>query len=146
MKHFASRTLIALSAFAFIGIAASASANLLPPAKNTLTVKALFGFGEDAPAQPVVAQQYHVHDEDSFAKNTKVFSMMPYDKADLEFELSLPNDWTSEEMITGSLQPGQMTVMGDVARFKSQMIGILQAKAAVDALKMEHEMAAKHWL
>ncbi|MEZ0259441.1 MAG: hypothetical protein ACAH80_00435 [Alphaproteobacteria bacterium] len=146
MKHFASRTLIALAAVAFIGVAASASAHLLPPVNNTLAVKALFGFGEDKPAQPQVAQQYHVHDDDSFAKNTKVFSMMPYDKADLEFEFSLPNDWTSEEMITGQLQPGVMTVMGDVARFKSQMIGILQAKAAVEVLKIEHEMSAKHWL
>lgn len=148
MKHFASRTMIVLAALAIVGIAASsAMAHRLPPVQNTLAVKALFGFGEDKPAAPVVAPQYHVNNDETFSKNTKVFSMMPYDKADLEFELSLPNDWTSEEMITSaSFIDGGTAVMGDVARFKSQMIGILQAKAAVEVLKVEHEMSAKHWL
>jgi hypothetical protein len=76
--------------------------------------------------------------------------MMPYNKADLEFEMYLPSDWTPEDVVAAvggnDAQGVNAKITGPVAQFRSPMIGTQWATATVEVLKMDYEMSARNWL
>jgi hypothetical protein len=149
MKVFHRRVLLIAFALAFAvtaGFAQARNTGLKAPASAATRV--LFGFGDDAPPPEQENPKVHeIHDQASFAKKTKSFSMMPYNKADLEFEIYLPSDWTPEEKAfsDANLAIGEK-IAGEVARFWSPMIVTQRAYASIDVLKLDHEISARNWL
>lgn len=144
----ASRFLPALLAAVFCGglavTAAKAAAPHIAPS-SPLLQHVLFGFGENAkPATPPIAPIYEVHDDATFQALTKPFGMTPFGKAELEYEITLPKDWTEEE-VPQTLTDAQ-TIIGDVARYSSPMIGTQDLHVIVQVVKLEHEISAQNWL
>lgn len=149
MKIFSHRLIIPLLAAAFFvfatGLAVAAHAPALPPPASQ-AIPAFWGFGDSKKEEPQQAPVYEIHDDATFSKKTKAYSMMPYNKADLEFEIYLPSDWTSEDMVTASNGELGAKITGPVAAFRSPMIGTQFVTATVEVLKMDYEMSARNWL
>jgi len=124
--------------------AAAAAAPHLTPA-NSLLKPVLFGFGDNnKPAAPPIAPVYAVHDDATYQALTKPFGMTPFGKAELEYEITLPKDWTEEE-VPQTLTDAQ-TIIGDVARYSSPMIGTQDLHVVIQVAKLEHEISAENWV
>ncbi|MEZ0226768.1 MAG: hypothetical protein ACAH83_19580 [Alphaproteobacteria bacterium] len=149
MKNSVRRLIIPLLAIGFIagaaGFAFAAHMGALP-ALRTQALPVLFGFGDDKPAAQAQAQVHEIHDDATFAKKTKAYSMMPYNKADLEFELYLPAEWTAEDTVVSTSGEVGARITGPVAIFRSPMIGTQFATATVEVLKLDFEVSARNWL
>lgn len=151
MKSFARKLVIPALAAALIACMAGlafAATGMKLPAPASQAIPAFLGFGDDKPAAPQQQAVYDVHDDATFQKKTKSYSMMPYGKADLEFEIYLPSDWTSEDMVTASNVAGELNakITGPVAFFRSPMIGTQYVTATVEVLKIDTEISARNWL
>ncbi len=94
----------------------------------------------------VAAPKVHpIHDDATFIKETKAYGMMPYAKAELEYEILIPKDWTEVEAYD-TLQENQDAILSRIAYYKSPMVGTLQMELEINALKLKHEISAKNWL
>ena len=71
---------------------------------------------------------------------------MPYQKADLEFEIYLPADWTPEDLVAVGAAEVNSKITGPVAQFRSPMIGTQTALVTVEVLKLDTEISARNWL
>jgi hypothetical protein len=148
MKNTIRKIILPVMALAFIagaaGFAFAAHTGALP-ALRMQALPVLFGFGEEekTKAQP---QVHEIHDDPTFTKKTKAYSMMPYNKADLEFELYLPADWTAEDTVVSTSGEVGAKITGPVAIFRSPMIGTQFATATVEVLKLDYEVSARNWL
>ncbi len=93
------------------------------------------------------AQQYSIHDEETFKAVAKSFHRIPFNDPKLEFDILLPKDWTSEQtaQIESSQDLGQK-ILRDIARFKSPMIGTAQAIVSIQSVHLEREISAENWL
>lgn len=81
---------------AFFAIAAIVTVMRMPPEQK-----------QAAASQPQ-KQQHAINDQKSFDKNTKTQGMMPYGKAELEYEIKVPKDWEADEKM-GAQAPIQET-------------------------------------
>ena len=137
---------VALALIACAGFAYAQGGSL--PAPRSMALPVLFGFGESddaAPAQPR-SKGGLITDDATFAKKTKSYSMMPYEKADLEFEILLPSDWTGEDKAINGAAGLNQEITGEVARFWSPMMMTQRAFCSIDVLKLKHEISARNWL
>lgn len=142
-----SKFVLAVTALVFAGLATAAMAGPKLPTPDALLFKqTLFGLFEDAkPVEPAMPKEHPIHDDKSFAEGTKPYGLMPYAKAELEFEMLIPKDWEVSETMDATAESAQQ-ILSRIAEYKSPMIGTLQASIFIDALKLQHEIAAKHWL
>jgi hypothetical protein len=98
-----------------------------------------------APTQAAAPKVHPIHDDAGFTKETKAYGMMPYAKAELEYEIMIPKDWTEIEAYD-TLQENQDAILSRIAYYKSPMVGTLQMELEINALKLKHEISAKNWL
>jgi hypothetical protein len=133
------------------GPASTASANTAgapSPAAlsaNPLLQKVFLGFGENK-KEPAPPPEYRVHDDASFQKETKIFGMMPFGRADLEYEIRLPADWKTTDLLQNSTVESAEALLGDIARYESPVINTHQARIRIQAVKLETEIDAPSWL
>ncbi|HYD19227.1 MAG TPA: hypothetical protein VEF76_12190 [Patescibacteria group bacterium] len=99
-----------------------------------------------AVVQQQAAPKVHpIHDDATFAKETKAYGMMPYAKAELEYEIYIPKDWTEVEAYD-TLQENNQAILSRIALYRSPMVSTLQMELEINALKLPHEISAKYWL
>lgn len=107
---------------------------------------ALFGLFENKQqAAPKGPLEHPIKDDDSFGKLTKPYGMMPFAKAELEFEILIPKDWEVLETPDASSETAQQ-IISRIAVYRSPMMGVLQCQVFIDALKLKNDISAKHWL
>ena len=99
----------------------------------------------NAPVQAAAPKVHPIHDDAGFLKETKAYGMMPYAKAELEYEIMIPKDWTEIEAYD-TLQENQDAILSRIAYYKSPMVGTLQMELEINALKLKHEISARNWL
>jgi hypothetical protein len=151
MKSIIRRLIVPALALAVIagaaGFAAAAHVGAAPPPASQV-IPALWGFGGDDKKQEQAAPQYDIHDDASFDKKTKAYGMTPppFNRAELDFQIYLPADWTAENMVTASEGNIGVKIAGPVAQFRSPMIGTQWATATIEVMQMEYEMSARNWL
>lgn len=109
------------------------------------TAQAFFGFGDKKQA-PVQAKEYYIHDDATFQKDTKSYDLTPFGKADLEYDIQLPQDWHPEDLIQNVGAASTEALLGDIARYESPMIGTQQLRVRIQATKLDTEIAAPDWL
>lgn len=154
MKKLLSRTFIAAVAVVFAaGLAWTGSAMAGFPGLDRLPDGKLFkpvfwGFGGgDEKKQQKTTQQYEIHTDEAFAENTRAYGMMPFSKAELEYEFLVPKNWTEVEVIDSSHETGtQNAIVSKLALYKSPMIGTRWLEAQIDAKFLDHEISAQNWL
>ncbi|MDE1151166.1 MAG: hypothetical protein PW788_01405 [Micavibrio sp.] len=151
MKRFNFQKLLlgGLAAIAVAGIALNAVAATMPNAglhSNPLLKPVLFGFGENKAPVVQAPKEHPIHDDDSFAKLTKAYGMMPYNKAELEFEITLPKDWTEIDIPPSLQDSSSQAIIGDLARYTSPMIGTQQVEVIVQGIHLDNEIDARSWL
>lgn len=95
--------------------------------------------------QAAAPKVHPIHDDAVFARETKAYGMMPYAKAELEYEIFIPKDWTEVEAYD-SLQENQDAILSRIAYYKSPMVSTLQMDLEINALKLKHEISARNWL
>jgi hypothetical protein len=104
-------------------------------------------FAQQKQQQPApVAEKYRIHDEATFAQLTEVKKVVPFNKAFLEFFLLLPKDWETIEIAASEAGSFNQKIIGDVARFQSEIIGTARAKVVVQFMNIEREIDARSWL
>lgn len=103
------------------------------------------GGGEQQQQQVQQAPVYKIHDEETFKKGTKNFHLLPYGDINLEFEISLPTDW--------SVEPNSKTapdfakkLIAHVASFSNPPSEAVRLFVTVEALQLDHEIDATSWL
>lgn len=106
-------------------------------------IGSLFGGGEKS--KDAASNQHPVQDEKTFEELTTVHTVMPFQRADLYFTLNVPKDWTTELLPDGN-KDINTSIIGDIARFSSPMIGIRRLRLSVQASHIDHEIAVPHWL
>lgn len=105
----------------------------------------LFGGGQGQ--QQASAPKVHpINDDASFAAKTKKFGLLPFNKADLEFSIRLPDDWEMEVVSQDQSQALSGKILSDVVRFTSPMIGTARAVVTIQTQDLVHEIDAKNWL
>lgn len=106
-------------------------------------------FNKKAAPQQIPAQnnQYYINDEASFSAVAKSFHRIPFNDPQLEFDILMPKDWTSEQTIQ-SENTADLTlkILGDIARFRSPYIGTMQAVVTIQSAKLDREITAENWL
>lgn len=130
------------------GLASGAMAGdlRLPVPHHSLYQQVLFGlFEKKEPPKPAAPPEHPIHDEKSFTELTKPYGLMPYSKAELEFEILIPKDWEVAETMDATPESAQQ-ILSRIAEYRSPMFGTMQASCFIDALKLEHEISAKYWL
>ena len=115
-----------------------------------------FGFGKnkEKEAQQRAQQQAQQQaEEDSpaarhkyYMENTKPIHYIPMGNKQLEFEMRIPKTW--DENVQGSYgsQALNKKLMLDVAEYAGPIMKDIRPKINIQALQMEHEMMAEHWL
>ncbi len=107
---------------------------------------ALFGLFEEKKPKPVAEATVHpIHDDKAFAKETKPYGLMPFSKAELEYEILIPKDWEVVETMDATAETAQQ-ILSRIAVYKSPIIGTRQAEVFIDALKLSNDISAKNWL
>lgn len=151
MKRFYSILLLLTLTF---GLAFTAAANAgaeniaaapAPGMENPLLHKAFLGFGDEK-KKKVEKPEYYIHDDKAFQDKTKPFGLMPFGRADLEYEIMLPADWTQNNMIQNSSTESAETLLGDIARYESPVIKTYKAAVRIQIVKLQHEIDAPSWL
>jgi hypothetical protein len=105
---------------------------------------ALFWLNRDkAPQQ---AQQFYIHDEESFKANTKSYHEIPFNDPKFEFDIQLPKDWTTERLTKGDALAPNQAIPENITRYKSPMIGTAQAFVTIQAMHLDREISAENWL
>ena len=154
MNKLLSKTVIAAIAVVFAaGLAWTGSAmagfhgiERLPDGKIFKPVFWGFGGGDEKKAAPAV-REYEIHDDDAFKEQSRSYGMMPFAKAELEYEIYIPKNWTEAEVIDASPEHGtRNAIVSKLALYKSPMIGTFWLETQIDAKKLEHEISAEHWL
>jgi len=105
-----------------------------------------FFFTGRAPQAVPQAAPVFIIDDAGFAASTKRYHAIPLNDPKLEFDISLPTDWTVERVAKSPTATANERIPEDVARFKSPMMGTQQASVTVQYLRLERGMTAENWL
>ena len=104
-------------------------------------------FKKNAAPQKTEELKYVINDDASFDENKKTFHMRPYNNPALEFDISIPKTWTSQELTNKDTPIVKDTdLITDVAQFKSEMIGTSRVSVSVSFKTLDKEIYAKDWL
>lgn len=104
-------------------------------------------FGGKAAAPEAAAKKvYAIHDDQTYAEGTQPFSLVPLNDNDLAFKVDVPKEWTNDNVTDTLTQELDNKILYNITRFRSPMIGVNRANFSIQALKLEHEITAKHWL
>jgi hypothetical protein len=100
----------------------------------------------DKTAEEKKKNEYLIHDDASFAENTHSLHMRPYNNAALEFDMRLPKNWTSEDMTQNQTLNTDKTIIGDITRMESEMIGVQRVNLTISLQTVNRDISAKNWL
>jgi len=127
-------------------LAAAASFGALPkPVTQAIPVILDGFFGTKEEQQPQV-WQHPIHDDETFDAVKKTHEILPFERVELSLALDLPNDWEGQVFAEGKNYELSQKILGDIAIFKSPLIGTARAVVTIHALTLEHEISAAHWL
>lgn len=101
------------------------------------------------PAKPAMPFNplFPIQDDDSFNAVAKSFHRMPLNDPQLEFDILLPKDWTAEQTLQAQTASDlDRKILGDLAYFKSPIMGTLQAIVTIQAVRLDREISAENWL
>jgi hypothetical protein len=143
MRRNGKKTFLALCA----AVALAAALHASPAGAGILDW--LFGKGQGQVEQK--AETYFVHDEASFKANSRVVHMRPYSDANLEFDITVPNGWTADDVTqnqqsVGIQQSTGQRMIGDLASIRSEMIGIHRVNISVYLQTVKEDISARNWL
>lgn len=146
MKRYLTAALLSLS---FAGLFASAvmAADIFTPQTGYQKIGgigSLFGGGGSEKGKSS-DNQHPIRDDKTFEDMTTVHTLMPFQRADLYFTINIPKDWSSDLLPDGK-KDLNTSMIGDIARFSSPMIGIRRLRVSIHAVHVEHEIAVSHWL
>lgn len=147
-RHILLYSLTALFAIGFAGIASGYSLPRLPAPAGMATpvfLDGLFGGKQDeqkkAPEHPINSDEIFNSDE-----YTTVHSPIPYQKVELGFSIRVPKDWPDPVVAQKKDSDIGQKLIGNLAQFDAPMISTFQPRIYIQALEMEHEIDAEHWL
>jgi hypothetical protein len=129
------------------GIAAAASMGAFQkPVTQTIPVilDGLFGKKEQEQQQQV--WQHAINNDETFDAVKKTHEILPFERVELSVAFDLPNDWQGEVFAEGKNYELSQKILGDIAIFKSPLIGTARGVVTIHALTLEHEISAGHWL
>lgn len=107
-------------------------------------IGSLFGGGDRKP--PAQRETEHpIRDDATFAEMTTTHTVMPFQRADMYFTISLPKDWETD-LLPEDKREMTTRILSDVARFSSPMIGTRRLRVSVQAVNVEHEISTSNWL
>jgi hypothetical protein len=90
---------------------------------------------------------YPVQDEDTFEGVAKSFHGTPFNDPQLEYEITMPKDWTYQQTAQVHDAYGvSRELMGDLAHFKSPVINTMEAVITIQSIKLTREVSAENWL
>jgi len=146
MKQYLLAALLSLS---FAGLSASAvmAGDIFTPKpgyQKTGGIGSLFGGSGDGKGKSA-DNQHPIRDDKTFEELTTVHTVMPFQRADLYFTINIPKDWSTDLLPEGK-KDISTSIIGDIARFSSPMIGIKRLRVSIHATHIEHEIAVPHWL
>ncbi|MFN7113086.1 MAG: hypothetical protein ACK4PK_01865 [Alphaproteobacteria bacterium] len=146
MKQYLLAALLSLS-FACLAAGSVMAGNMFTPESGytkTGGLGDLFG-GSGNQRSKSADNQHPIRDEKTFEELTTVHTVMPFERADLYFTINIPKDWSTDLLPEGK-KDISTSIIGDIARFSSPMIGIKRLRVSIHALNIEHEIAVPHWL
>ncbi len=96
----------------------------------------------------VVAQGplYPIHDEATFASLTQNYHIEPPQAPSLTFDISLPKEWTIENVATDTSEAFSKQIIGEVALLRSPYIGTNRPELRVQTTTLRHDIEAATWL
>lgn len=141
--------LTTLFAIGFAGFAYGFSVPSLHKAGSMATPVLLDGLFGGKEEQKKEVPLYPIHDDEAFNNDElmKTYEIVPYQTVELGFSIRLPKDWAYTENYEAKTETElNQKLLGNIARFDSPRISTYQPRVIVQALKMPHQISAKHWL
>lgn len=86
-----------------------------------------------------------INDDASFAASSRTINARPYNKSEMFFNITIPNDWEAAPIQTEK-QEFTSQIMGNIASFTSPFFGTARAEIIVQAVQLTHEVNAYDWL
>ncbi len=112
----------------------------IPSLATPVFFEKFFGGGQ-AGGKKQQAATYYINDEQAFQQNTHISHLRPYNNPSLEFDISVPKNWTLEDTTKSQSAPGAVpipgqqaigqNVIGDIASLHSEMIDINRLNVSV---------------
>ncbi len=90
--------------------------------------------------------QHAINNDEGFDAVKKTHEILPFERVELSMAFDLPNDWQGEVFAEGKNYELSQKILGDIAIFKSPLIGTARGVVTIHALTLEHEISAGHWL
>lgn len=90
--------------------------------------------------------QHAINNDETFDAVKKTHEILPFERVELSMAFDLPNDWQGEVFAEGKNYELSQKILGDIAIFKSPLIGTARGVVTIHALTLEHEISAGHWL
>ncbi len=103
-----------------------------------------FSFGQEE--EVVQGPQYPIHDEATFTALTQNYHVEPPQAASLTFDISLPKEWTVENVSTDTSEAFSKQIIGEVALLRSPYIGVDRPELRVQTTMLRHDIEAATWL
>lgn len=103
-----------------------------------------FSFGKKEVAREV--PKHPIHDEQTFASLTQNYHVEPPKAPSLTFDISLPKEWTVENVSTDGVDAFSKQIIGEVARLRSPYIGVHRPEVLVQTTILKHDIEAATWL
>lgn len=87
-----------------------------------------------------------IHDDATFEAATREFRALPFGRADLEYKISLPVDWQPRGTFEGASPDFSKRIVHEIGYYVSPPTGNLLAFLSIQAVQIDHEILAAHWL
>ena len=128
------------------------SANTLPdaryaPIKTTGFIKKLFGFGDDNDqAQETPETDLTVKYKDSFQENSTLRTQTLFARHPIKYEIRIPGEWKHDDSLSKAPTIGKR-LLETIDQYRGKLIiGGGRPSVSIQAIEMEHEILAEHWL
>ncbi len=89
---------------------------------------------------------YPIYDEASFTALTQNYHIEPPQAPSLTFDISLPQEWTVENVATDTSEAFSKQIIGDVALLRSPYIGTNRPELRVQTTMLRNDIEAATWL
>lgn len=103
-----------------------------------------FSFGKKE--QVAQGPAYPIHDEATFTALTQNYHIEPPQAPSLTFDISLPKEWTIENIATDTSEAFSKQIIGEVALLRSPYIGTNRPELRVQTTTLRHDIEAGTWL